>query len=85
MSDLHEFVGHWGYVAIFVVVVLGNVGARDDPVVAALLERFLADDDPLLRGHAVWAARRLGREDLLPPIEQETDPTVLAERAAALR
>ena len=26
MSDLHEFVGHWGYVALFVVVVLGNVG-----------------------------------------------------------
>lgn len=26
MSDLHEFVGHWGYVAIFMVVVLGNVG-----------------------------------------------------------
>jgi epoxyqueuosine reductase len=73
------------YVRRNALVVLGNVGARDDPVVAALLERFLADDDPLLRGHAVWAARRLGREDLLPPIEQETDPTVLAERAAALR
>ena len=42
-------------------------------------------EDPLLRGHAVWAARRLGREDLLPPIEQETDPAVLAERSAALR
>jgi len=26
MSDLPELIGHWGYVAIFVVVVLGNVG-----------------------------------------------------------
>ena len=26
MSDLPQLIGHWGYVAIFVVVVLGNVG-----------------------------------------------------------
>jgi membrane protein DedA with SNARE-associated domain len=26
MSDLPELIGHWGYIAIFVVVVLGNVG-----------------------------------------------------------
>ncbi|HEV8437382.1 MAG TPA: DedA family protein [Methylomirabilota bacterium] len=26
MTDLPQFVGHWGYIAIFVVVVLGNVG-----------------------------------------------------------
>ena len=26
MNDLPQFIGHWGYVAIFVVVVLGNVG-----------------------------------------------------------
>src|SRR5438132_445803 len=26
VSDLYQFVGHWGYAAIFVVVVLGNVG-----------------------------------------------------------
>ena len=55
------------------------------PWSVGLLAAYLAHDDPLLRGHAVWAARRLGREDLLPPIEQETDPTVLAERSAALR
>ena len=50
-----------------------------------LLDAYLRHDDPLLRSHAVWAARRLGREDLLPPIEQETDPAVLAERSAAIR
>jgi hypothetical protein len=66
-------------------MVLGNVGDGRDPEVAELLARYLGHADPMLRGHAVWAARRLGREDLLAPIEQETDPTVLAERAAPLR
>ena len=72
------------YVRRNALVVLGNVGDAGDPTVVELLARFLNHDDPLLRGHAAWAARRLGREDLLPPIEQETDPTVLAERAAPL-
>jgi epoxyqueuosine reductase len=66
------------------LVVLGNVGDGADPQVDALLRRYVAHEDPLLRGHAVWAARRLGREDLLPPIEQEADASVLAERAAPL-
>jgi hypothetical protein len=39
--------------------------------------------DPLLRGHAVWAARRLGREDLLAELAREDDPYVLEELAAA--
>jgi epoxyqueuosine reductase len=73
------------YVRRNALVVLGNVADGTDPTVAHLLRRYLRDPDPLLRGHAVWAARRLGREDLLPPLEQETDPTVLAERAASLR
>jgi epoxyqueuosine reductase len=73
------------YVRRNALVVLGNVGDGRDPVVARLLDAYLRHDDPLLRSHAVWAARRLGREDLLPPIERETDPAVLAERSAVLR
>jgi epoxyqueuosine reductase len=73
------------YVRRNALVVLGNVGDGRDPVVARLLATHLAHDDALLRSHAVWAARRLGREDLLPPIEQETDPAVLAERSATVR
>ena len=46
MSDLHGFVGHWGYVAIFVVVVLGNVGL---PVPE---ETILA-----LAGYLVWRGK----------------------------
>jgi len=46
VNDLHGFVGHWGYVAIFVVVVLGNVGL---PVPE---ETILA-----LAGYLVWRGK----------------------------
>lgn len=72
------------YVRRNALVVLGNVGEGSDPRVVALLGRYVADPDPMLRGHAAWAARRLGREDLLPPLDEETDPAVLAERVAPL-
>jgi epoxyqueuosine reductase len=72
------------YVRRNALVVLGNVGEGGDPEVVALLERYVDHPDPMLRGHAAWAARRLGREDLLPPLTDETDPTVRAERLAAL-
>ena len=48
------------------LVVLGNVADPGDPRVVAALRRALADDDGLVRAHAVWAARRLSRDDLLP-------------------
>jgi len=37
-------------------VVLGNVGTQDD---VPLLEAALQHDEPLVRGHAVWALGRL--------------------------
>jgi membrane protein DedA with SNARE-associated domain len=46
VSSLHEFVGHWSYAAIFVVVVLGNVGL---PVPE---ETILA-----LAGYLVWRGK----------------------------
>jgi epoxyqueuosine reductase len=61
------------------LVVLGNSGdARPGARarVTAVLSRYLADDDPLLRGHAVWAARRLGRDDLLPADDVDADVRV---------
>jgi hypothetical protein len=36
-----------------------------------------------VRAHAVWAAARLGRPDLLGPLEQDRDPLVAAELAAS--
>ena len=41
-----------------------------------LLARYLRHPTPVLRGHAVWAARRLGCDDLLAG---DDDPIVLAE------
>lgn len=66
------------------LVVLGNVADGADPAVEAALARALRDPDPLLRGHAVWAAARLGRRDLLAgPAGGEEDPTVIEELDAA--
>jgi epoxyqueuosine reductase len=72
------------YVRRNALVVLGNVAEGTDPAVVASLQRHLAHPDPLLRSHAVWAARRLGREDLVRPLEADTDPAVRAELAAAV-
>lgn len=47
------------------LVALGNVARPDDGRVAAELARHLAGADDLLAAHAAWAARRLGRTDLL--------------------
>jgi epoxyqueuosine reductase len=64
------------------LVVLGNVADPGDPAVAAALRRCLSDADPLVRGHAVWAARRMGRGDLLTTLIDEDDPSVRVELAA---
>jgi epoxyqueuosine reductase len=58
------------------LVVLGNIGAPNDPVVEQLLCRYLDHDDAMLRSHAAWAARRLGRDDLL---DARSDPAVAEE------
>lgn len=67
------------------LIVLGNsatTGAR----AMAVLGDYLAHDDPVLRSHAVWAARMLGRDDLLHErgIEHDLDPLVRAEMSAEL-
>jgi epoxyqueuosine reductase len=63
------------------LVVLGNVGDPADPQVAAALAVALAAGDPLVRAHAVWAARRLGRNDLVlaAGVATDDDPLVRAE------
>ena len=47
------------------LVVLGNIGSGDDERTAAVLARSLAHQSPVVAAHAVWAARRLSRDDLL--------------------
>jgi len=67
------------------LVVLGNVGDRHPAMrdrVAGVVGRYVAGDDPILRAHAVWAARRLGLLDVLPA--GDPDPLVQAELNAPL-
>jgi epoxyqueuosine reductase len=66
------------------LVVLGNVGDPADPRVATALAAALAAGDPLVRAHGVWAARRLGRDDLVlaSGAAADDDPLVRAELAA---
>lgn len=65
------------------LVILGNIGLELDPgELERLLRRYLGAADPMLRAHAVWAARRCGRDDLLPI--DDPDPDVAAELAAAV-
>ena len=68
------------------LVVLGNVGEAGSPEVAAALRAALGYDDPLIRGHAVWAARRLGLDpaDLGFDAATEPDPQVRAELGRAV-
>ncbi|MDP1819332.1 MAG: tRNA epoxyqueuosine(34) reductase QueG [Acidimicrobiales bacterium] len=75
------------YVRRNALVVLGNIARGDDPDVVAILRRHLRHPDPLLRAHAVWAARRVGRGDLVDDpdvgLAHDTDPMVVEELAAA--
>jgi epoxyqueuosine reductase len=85
-ADLMARYGRWyvprrdpRYLRRNALVVLGNTGHGDDPAVASALVRALGDRDALVRSHAVWAARRLGRADLLLGFERDPDPAVQAE------
>lgn len=62
------------------LVVLGNAGDPRDPRVRRAVTAALAHPDPLVRGHAVWAAARLGLVELAEPLRStEADPMVLDE------
>ena len=61
------------------LVALGNTAAASDPSVVATLQRYLADRDPMLRSHAAWACRRLGRRDLLSVLADDPSPEVRDE------
>jgi epoxyqueuosine reductase len=71
------------------LVVLGNapdevLGGRSGAGwhrVRAVLARCLADDDALVRAHAVWSARRLGCDDLLVDLADDPEPLVREELA----
>jgi epoxyqueuosine reductase len=89
-DELLESLGRWyiphrepRYLRRNALIVLGNTADPLDPAVIEALAHALQDADPLVRAHAVWAAARLGRPDLLHQVEQDRDPLVRAELAAA--
>ena len=69
------------------LIILGNIApvnnsALDNSVmnpVEQLLRRYLGDIDPMLRLHALWAAVRLGRRDLVESLALDTDESVRDE------
>jgi epoxyqueuosine reductase len=64
------------------LVVLGNVGDGRSAEVVEALAAALHHDDPLVRGHAVWAAARVGRPELADGLDAtERDTAVLNELA----
>ena len=69
------------------LIILGNIApvnnsVRDNSVmspVEIVLRRYLRDIDPMLRLHALWAAVRLGRRDLVESLAVDTDESVRDE------
>jgi epoxyqueuosine reductase len=90
-AELLDHVGRWyiprrqpRYVRRNALVALGNTADGRHPSVEQTLRHYLQGGDALLRAHAVWAAARLHRHDLLAPLVApgaETDPAVLTELA----
>jgi epoxyqueuosine reductase len=85
-AELLERYGRWYipgrqpcYLRRNALLVLGNTAdpARSD--VRAAIGAALAHPDPLVRGHAVWAAARLGYDDLVSGARDDPDPLVRAE------
>ena len=71
-ADLLDRHGRWylagrepRYLRRNALVALGNIGDGNDPDTQAALRRALDDPDPMITEHATWAARKLGRDDLV--------------------
>jgi epoxyqueuosine reductase len=65
------------------LLVLGNAADPEDAGVVDAVRAALADADPTVRAHAVWAAARLGRRDLAEALGNDPDPDVRVEVAGA--
>ena len=69
------------------LIILGNIAPVNSSVrensgmnpVEQVLRRYLGDIDPMLRLHALWAAVRLGRRDLVGSLSVDTDESVRDE------
>ena len=88
-----QLLAHWGrwyiaerdprYLRRNALIVIGNGADADHPRVVGVLRNALRASDPLIRAHAVWAAARLGRTEMVAAMATDQDPLVVAEVAAA--
>ena len=65
------------------LIALANGADPGSPDVAYVLSAALRHRSPVVRAHAVWAACRLGRGDLLEAVAGDSHPEVLDELRAA--
>lgn len=65
------------------LIVIGNAADAGHPRVLDALRDALRSSDPLIRAHAVWAAARLGRTDMVATMASDRDPLVITEVTAA--
>lgn len=77
-EQLMETYGHWyiprkrpEYLRRNALVVLGNIGDPDAGEVAEALRTALASASCVVAAHAVWAARRLGHDDLVADAQRD--------------
>lgn len=87
-----ELLARWGrwyiaerdprYLRRNALIVIGNTADAGHPRVLGALGLALGSDDPLIRAHAVWAAARLGRTEMVAAMASDRDPLVVAEVAA---
>ena len=61
------------------LIILGNIGDPRRVEVRTIVDRYASHADVLLRAHAVWAAARLGYDDLISRARHETDPLMIDE------
>lgn len=67
------------------LIALGNAASVPvAPDVRDVVASYCRRDDPMLRAHALWAARRLRLDDLVASLADDPDPLVHAELAIAV-
>ena len=59
------------------LIIIGNTAHPENAEVRAILGRYVASSEPILRAHAIWAAARLGLHSLIPT--DDTDEEVRDE------
>lgn len=87
-DELLDRYGRWyipkrqpAYLRRNALLALANTADPHDARVVEAIARALSHPDPVVRSHAVWAARRIGRPDLLTALSDDSDPMVLDELA----